>query len=234
MVTKETDISTLLRKSKIELQKGKDGKLRAASSFYYGSLNFELISTYGLTENGSRVSQAVLKTNDDLVFDKISSTDGLVSKIRTTYGNAVEGIRESFYLIERTTDAIFVTGNVDGHKLVPLRLGGGIVIQPCSLDSKLLTFMTSEVVPINYRFNIRDRSEFGGLERVIDAKSTEFSTSRQIIGNQGVTEAECWKCWKEFYCCLEGGNSEDYCDTMLHVCNITCKVGDILGQGMIN
>ena len=231
MTNKQTDFSSFLNRSNIDWKKHADGtELRASSSFFFGTLSFELNSTIDANQKSRRTSRAVLKAGKKTVFDKLVATDGAVAKVHTTYGNATEGIRQSFYLVERASDAIFVTGVVDGQKLIPLRLDGGIVVQPCSLDIQLFALSaTKEVRPIQYTFNIGDRAQFAGLERIIDAKSTEFRTSASVIEAHGVTEAECYKCWKDFYCCIEGGTSEAQCDALLGVCNITCSLGHISG-----
>ena len=230
MTNKQTDFSSFLSRSNIDLKKHADGtELRASSSFFFGTLSFELNSTIDAHQKSRRTSRAVLKAGKKTVFDKIVSTDGAVAKVHTTYGDATEGIRQSFYLVERATDAIFVTGVVDGHKIIPLRLDG-IVVQPCSLDIQLFALSaTKEVRPVEYTFNIGDRAQFSGLERIIDAKSTEFRTSASVMEAHGVTEAECYKCWKDFYCCIEGGKSEARCDALLAICNLGCTIGHVSG-----
>lgn len=227
------DLSRYVDRSSVNVHPEVEGNVdQIVSTFYYRSLHFNLETTIDRARH-SRISHAVLNADGELLLDTVVAKRNGVVRVQTNYGEAVDGASNSSLLVETASDALFITGTVDDKPIVPVRLSGPIVIQPCSLDVAIFT-MSSErsLVPVEMSYRLADRAEWGGLADVIEATTTTYQASRAAIGNNngGVTEAECWKCWKQFYCCLEGGRTEKYCDAMLGVCNITCGIGDIISK----
>lgn len=116
------DIASFAARSRVSLQREKDGRVTLEASFVYRSLRYDL---EGVIE-GSRPGPMKhrLSSGRSVVFEATGLTGSARGRIELAFGKVSSGVRTLILDVEPLASGALVSGTADGQDLLPMRAAG--------------------------------------------------------------------------------------------------------------
>ena len=212
----------------VKIKRSKDDKIEVSGNFVFKSLASRISGRWDLEKHALESSQLVLSAGGEVVLDQVMAHGSGTVSTHYKLGKGIDGADELLLVVERSRQALFVSGIADRKPLMPVRFEG----LPCSCsdgNDMALTYVdTGKTKALDLSVtDSRIANEAAGLATTMEETVVAYRAGRDTIIDDIIDIAVdifCWlKCFWDFLLCLSKMPAHG-CQQLFLFCNATCKV----------